>query len=388
MSSKRFTVAAIASVTLALLCAHAAQAQIKIGVVVSATGPAASIGIPQKNTIALLPKLIGGKKVEYIVLDDASDATTAVKDTRKLITEDNVDAIIGSSTTPNSLAMIDIVAEAQTPMLSIAAAEKIISPMDAKRSWIFKMPQNDALMAQALAERMVQDKVHSVGFIGFSDSYGDGWYAEFAKQAALHQIQISTREGFARADTSVTGQVLKLMASHPDAVLIAGAGTPAVLPQKTLKERGYKGRIYQTHGVANSDFLRVGGKDVEGTIFPSGPILLAAQLPDSNPAKKAGLEYTKAYDAVYGANSVNAFGAHAWDAGLVLQSAIPVALKKAQPGTPEFRKALREALENVSNLTVSHGIINMTKTDHNGMDERARVMVMIEGGHWVMAQKN
>lgn len=368
------------------LSSQLAQAQVKIGVVVSATGPAASLGIPQKNTIALLPKEIGGKKVEYIILDDVSDTTTAVKNTRKLVTEDNVDVILGSSITPNSLAMIDVAAEAQTPMVSMAASSKIIEPMDAKRAWIFKTPQNDALMASAIVDRMVADKIGSVGFIGFSDSYGQGWYGEFAKLAEARKIKISANEGYARADTSVTGQILKIMATNPDAVLIAGAGTPAVLPQKTLKERGYKGKIYQTHGVANSDFLRVGGKDVEGTLLPAGPILVAPLLADGSPTKKAGLEYAKAYEAAYGPYTVTTFGAHVWDAGLLLQHTIPEALKTAQPGTKEFRKALRDALENVKNLVISHGVMNMSKTDHSGLDSRARVMVKIEYGHWALAQ--
>lgn len=368
---------------LGMLSAHAAQAQIKIGVILSTTGPAASLGIPEKNTIALLPKEIGGKKIEYIILDDASDSTTAVKDARKLTSEDKVDAIIGSTITPNSLAMIDVAAESHTPMLSLAASAKIIEPMDAKREWVFKMPQNDSLMAAALVERMVVDKVRSVGFIGFSDSYGEGWFTEFSKQAEAHNIKISAHESYARPDTSVTGQVLKIMAGNPDAVFIAGAGTPAVLPQKTLRERGYKGKIYQTHGVANSDFLRLGGKEVEGTVLPAGPMLVAALLPDSDAAKKAGINYTKLYEAAYGPNTVTTFGGHAWDAGLLLQSALPVALKKAQPGTPEFRQALRDALENVKNLTVSHGVFNMSKLDHNGMDQRARVMVKIDAGRWV-----
>lgn len=375
--------AALATAMLVVL-APQAQAQIKVGVVLSATGPAASLGIPQRNTVSLLPHEIGGKSVEYIVLDDASDTTAAVKNTRRLISE-GVDVIIGSSITPNSLAMVDVVAEGQTPMISVAASSKIIEPVDDKRAWVFKTPQNDSLMANALAERMVADKVATVAFIGFADSYGQGWYGEFAKQAALNKLKITVNEAYARNDSSVTGQVLRIMASNPDAVLIAGAGTPAVLPERTLRERGYKGKIYQTHGVANTDFLRLGGKDVEGTLLPAGPVLVAALLPDSNPCKKAGLEYTQKYEAAFGAGTVTTFGAHLWDAGLVLQRVLPQAAKSAAPGTPQFRKALREALEHIQNLTLSHGVMNTTPTDHSGLDNRARVIVKIESGHWVLA---
>lgn len=370
---------------LSLTLSTAASAQIKVGVNVSATGPAASLGIPEKNTIALLPKTIAGKTVEYIVLDDASDTTTAVKNTRKLISEDKVDLIIGSTITPNSLAMIDVVAESETPMISMAASSAIVEPVDAKRRWVFKTPQNDSHMATAITGHMADAGIKTAAFIGFSDAYGEGWFREFTKLADLRNIKIVANERFTRSDTSVTGQVLKIMSAHPDAVLIAGSGTPAALPQKTLKERGYKGTIYQTHGVANNDFLRVCGKDCEGTWLPAGPLLVAEQLPDSNPVKKSAMTYKNAYEKAYGAGSVSTFGGHAWDAGNLLATAAPIALKKAQPGTREFRAALRDALEGIKNLANSHGIVNMSPTDHLGLDQRSRVMVEIVGGKWKLA---
>lgn len=361
-----------------------AQAQLKIGVSLSTTGPAASLGIPEKNTIALLPQEIGGQKVEYIVLDDATDVTHAVQNMRKLTSEDHVDAVIGSTVTPSSLAMIDVAAEAKTPMISLAASIGIVSPMDAKRAWAFKVPQNDALMADAIAQHMAHHGVKTVSLIGFADAYGDSWLNEFDKSAAAHGIKVLDVERFNRTDTSVTGQVLKMMAANPDAILIAGAGTPAALPQSALKERGYKGRLYQTHGVANNDFLRVCGKDCEGTFLPAGPLLVSAQLPDNNPVKASSTAYRNAYEKVYGAGSVSTFGGHAWDAGQMLAAAVPVALKSGKPGTEAFRVALRGALENLHNLALSHGIMNTTPANHNGLDERARVMVEIVGGKWVL----
>ena len=318
----------------ALLSAVAATAlaDINVGVTLSATGPAASLGIPEKNTIALMPKTIAGQKVNYIVLDDASDTTTAVKNTRKLISENKVDVMIGSTITPNSLAMIDVAAEAETPMISMAASARIVDPMDAKRRWVFKTPQNDAQMSTAIVEHMTNNDVKTVAFIGFSDAYGEGWWNEFSKIAEVRKIKLVANERFNRADTSVTGQVLKIIAAKPDAVLIGGAGTPAALPQKSLKEKGYKGVIYQTHGVANNDFLRVCGKDCEGTLLPAGPVLVAAQLPADHPVKKSALEYVTKYEAAHGKGTVSTFGAHAWDAGLLLANAVPVALKKAQAG--------------------------------------------------------
>ncbi len=349
---------------------------------VSATGPAASLGIPEKNTVALMPQTIGGQKVNYIVLDDASDTTTAVANTRKLITENKVDVVLGSSTSPNSLAMIDVVAEAQTPMISIAASARIVEPVDAKRKWVFKTPQNDIMMSLAIASHMASAGVKTVGFIGFADAYGEGWFQEFSKIAPLKGLTIVASERYARTDTSVTGQALKIAAAKPDAVLIAGSGTPAVLPQRALKERGYAGRYYQTHGVANNDFLRVGGKDVEGTFLPSGPVLVAAQLPANFPVKASAMEYVNKYEAMYGKGSVSTFGAHAWDAGRLMAVAAEQALKKARPGTVEFRSALRDALESAREVQGAHGVFNMSPTDHLGLDQRARVMVKIENGQW------
>ena len=374
--------AALLPALVALAYAGAATAQIKVGVSVSATGPAASLGIPEKNTIALLPKTIAGKTVEYIVLDDATDPTTAVKNARKLVSEDKVDLLIGSTVTPNSLAMTDVAAESETPMISMAASASIIEPQDAKRRWVFKTPQNDSHMTTAILSHMADAGVKTVGFIGFNDAYGEGWSREISKLADIRKIKVVASERFARADTSVTGQILKILAANPDAVLIAGSGTPAALPQKTLKERGYKGKIYQTHGVANNDFLRVCGKDCEGTWLPSGPILVAEQLPDANPVKKSALTYKAAYEKAYGAGSVSTFGGHAWDAGALLANAVPTALKAGQPGTKEFRKALRDAIENTKELAGAHGIFNMSATDHLGFDQRSRVMVQIVDGKW------
>lgn len=368
--------------TLLSTLAAAAIADINVGVTLSATGPAASLGIPEKNTIDLLPKTIAGQKVNYIVLDDASDTTTAVKNAKKLISESSVDLIIGSTTTPNSLAMVDVAAEGETPMIALAASARIVEPMDAKRKWVFKTPQNDAQMSTAIVEHMTNNNVKTVAYIGFSDAYGEGWWNEFSKLADVRKIKLVGNERFNRTDTSVTGQVLKVMSAKPDAILIGGAGTPAALPQKALKEKGYKGLIYQTHGVANNDFLRVGGKDVEGAFLPVGPMVVAAQLPADNPVKKSAMEYVTKYEAAHGKGSVSSFGGHAWDAGLLLQNAIPQALKKAQPGTREFRKALRDALEGTKELAGAHGIFNLTPNDHQGFDQRARVMVTIENNTW------
>ncbi|VFR95398.1 Leucine-, isoleucine-, valine-, threonine-, and alanine-binding protein [plant metagenome] len=362
----------------------AAQAQVKVGVTVSSTGPAASLGIPSRNTVALLPTDVDGIKIEYIVLDDATDPTQAVRNTRKLIAEDKVDVVLGTNGTPGSLAMVDVAAETGTAMISVAASAKIVQPVDEKRRWAFKTPQNDALMAAALGDAMVKQKVKTLGFIGFSDAYGEGWLTEMTQAAEKRGIKVVGVERYARNDTSVTGQILKLVSARPDAILVAGSGTPVVLPQKELKARRYAGRIYQTHGAANSDVLRVCGQDCEGMILPAGPLLVASQLPDSHPVKASALVYTELYEKAHGAGSTNTFGGHLWDAGQLVLAAVPkAAATGAKPGTPAFRAALRDAIESVRNLAVSQGVFNMSPTEHAGFDERARIMVTVKGGKWV-----
>ena len=373
---------AVLAASLGMLAGPAA-AQIKIGVVLSLTGPAASLGIPERDTVALLPREIGGQKVDYIVLDDASDTTQAVQDTKKLISEDNVDAIIGSSITPNSLAMIDVVAQGRTPTISLASSARIIEPIDDKRAWVFKTPQTDAMMASAIAEHASNRGVKTLAYIGQADALGDAFYVEVAKFAQLHHIKVVENERFNRTDTSVTGQILKIMASNPDAVVVGAAGTPAALPPTTLIERGYKGLIYHNHGVGNLDFLRVCGRACNGTFLPTSPVLVAAQLPDDHPAKRPALAFIKLYEAQHGAGSVSAFASYTWDAGVLLNHAIPQALKSAHPGSPEFRRALRDALEQTTNLSDSNGVVNMGPHDHLGLDQRARVMVQIQNGKWL-----
>jgi branched-chain amino acid transport system substrate-binding protein len=368
------------------LAAGAAHADINVGVTLSATGPAASLGIPEKNTFELLPTSIAGEKVNWIVLDDGSDTTKAVTNTRKLIGENKVDVVVGSTITPNSLAMVDVVADAETPMISMAASARIVDPANPKTRWVFKTPQSDALMADAIAVHMKANGVKTLGYIGFADGYGDGWLAEMRSSCKTAGIKLVDEEKYNRTDASVTGQVLKLVAANPDAILIAAAGTPGATPQKELVARGYKGRIYQTHGVANPDFLRVVGKDGNGTLLPIGPMLVYEQLADGNPVKKTAAEYIGKYEAKYGKDSRSTFGGHAWDAYLLLAHAVPEALKKAKPGTREFHVALRDALEATKELHATHGVFTMTATDHNGLDNRARTMIKIDNGKWVLAK--
>ena len=361
----------------------AAQAQVNVGITVSQTGPAAALGIPQKNSVPMLPKEVAGQKIEYFVLDDATDPTKAVANARKMIAENKIDYLIGSSGTPASMALVDIAGETKTPLCAMVPLKALVEPVDDKRRWVFKAPQDDALLADALAEHMVANGIKSVGFIGYTDGYGQGWLDEVKKIMPARGIKVVAEERFQRTDTSVTAQALKVVSASPDAVLIAASGTVAAMPQKTLKEQGYTKPIYQTGGVATMEFVRVGGKDVEGTVFPAGPVTVAELLPDSHPSKKISLDYIRDYEAL-NKQPFAAFGAHLADCASMLYAGLKPALEKGMPGTPEFRAALRDGIENSKEIVALHGVYNFTATDHAGLDKRGRVLVKIVNGKWVL----
>ena len=355
------------------------QAQVKVGLMVSATGPTTAIGVPQKNTGDLLPRKIGDTTIEYFQLDDGGDTTRAVQNAKKLIQENNIDALIGPSTTPNALAILDIIADAKVPVMATVGTSAVVEPLDAKKRWVFKTTQNDDLIAGALLKHMTKNGVKTIGFIGFNDPYGENWYKVFVPMAEKEGIKVVASERYGRTDPSVTGQTLKLMAAKPDAVLIAAVGGPAVLPQATLFDQGYKGRVYQTHAVATEDFIKLGKEKVEGTVLAAGPMLVIDEIPDSNPTKKVAQGYIAAYEKQFGSKPAT-FGANTWDGGLLLEKTIPIALKAGKPGTEAFRSALRDALEQARDVVGTQGVFNMSATNHNGMDERARVLVIVRDG--------
>lgn len=373
--NRRLCIALLAATALA---AGAAHAQVTVGVTLGATGPGASLGIHYKNAFQLMPKMLGGQAVKYIILEDGSDATNAGKNARKLITEDKVDVVMGSNGVPSSLQIAQVAAETQTPFLCLTP----IAVKPDVYKWTFSVPQPTELMMGAVAEHMKANGVKTVGFIGFSDGWGDLMYNATNSLGATHGYKVVTNERYARADTSVTGQVLKIIAANPDAVVVGGSGTGGALPHLALVERGYKGRIYHNHGTVNAEFIKVGGKNVEGAIAPTGPLIVPEELPANHATKAVSLDFTKRYEAAFGAGSRNAFAGYTNDAVMLLGAAIPEAAKKAKPGTPEFRAALRDALENVKNVVGTHGVYSLTAANHNGLDERARVLVRVESGTW------
>ena len=377
---------AVSTLLLSAACVSLAQAQVTVGVITSAAGPLAMIGVPQKNTVALLPTQVGDQAIRYIALDDGSDPTATVKALKKLISEDKVDAIIGPSGSPNAIGVISFVAEAQVPLLSPVGTAAVILPMTAEKKWVFKTTQNDELIAKALFEHMARHQVKTLGLIGTADPYGENWAKVATALASEHGIRIVANERFQRQDTSITGQSLKVLATRPDAVLVAAPGSPAVMPQATLFDQGYRGQVYQTHGAALPDFLKLGGKKVEGTILAASLMLVLDEIPDSNPSKKIAADYTAAYQKLYGSKPAT-FGANTFDAGLLLQAAIPLAAAKAAPGTVEFRRALRDALETTHELAGTQGVYSMTPDDHSGFDERGRELIQVKNGTWTLLKE-
>ncbi|MBN9474433.1 MAG: branched-chain amino acid ABC transporter substrate-binding protein [Bordetella sp. SCN 67-23] len=366
----------------ALLFQPAAQAEITIGVSLPLTGPASGLGIPCNNGLALWPKSIGGETLRVIVLDDASDPTVGVKNARRFVSEDKVDLIVGSAATPVALAMSDVAAQART--VQLAASPIVTAP--GKDEWSFRLAQSNAVMAIPVVAHMKKHGVKTVGFLGYSDTYGESWLNDFTKEAKAAGIAVIGAERFARTDTSVTAQALKLTSANPDAILIAASGSGAAMPHKAVVDRGYRGKIYQTHSAASRDLMRVGGKDVEGAFVVSGPATVADQLPDSNPSKKFGVDYIARYEKIHGAGSRNQFAAHMYDAAILLEKAVPAALKKARPGTPEFRAALKEALESGGVTPVSQGIINYTPQDHWGFTKETGLIMKVVNGDWKVEQ--
>jgi len=363
-----------------------AMAQIKIGVVTSATGPTALVGIPQSNTVPLLPTTMGDYSVEYISLDDASDPTQTVTTFKKLIDEEKVDAIIGPTGSPNVMSVLEFIAESATPLLAPVGTSAVVIPMTEEKAWVYKTTQNDDIIAQALVEHMLDTGIKTLGYIGMNDAYGENWLKVITELTQDADIEIIATERFQRTDSSVTGQALKLYAAKPDAVLVGATGAAAVLPQVTLKKQGYEGTFYQTHGAALDAFLELGGKAVEGTILAASNMLVLDEIDDDNPSKQVALEYIDKYQSMY--DKVPAtFGANVYDAGLLLKQAVPVAAENAEPGTREFRTALREALEKTSNLVATQGVYNITPEDHSGFDERGRVLITVKDNQWRLYQE-
>lgn len=361
----------------ALSLAGPATAEITVGVSLTATGPAAALGVPLRDTVALLPKSIAGEPVRFFVFDDGNFPAVAAKDAQRLV-EANADILVGGNTVPSVLAVAGVAAASKTPQIGLAP----VAPKPEFKTWVFTVPQPVSVMAEPLFKHMKQSGVATLGFIGYSDGYGEAWLAHTKRLTEANGIKLALVERFDRTDRSVLHQTRRLLAAKPDAVLVVASGTPGALPMRMLRQRGYRGRFYQTHGVATNAFLRAAGPAGEGLIMPVGPVLVPEQLPASHPSRAVGLQYQQLYETKYGAESRNAFGGHMYDAWLLIERAATIALKQARPGTPAFRQALRDALETTREFPITHGVVSMTPEDHTGLDARSAVLVTVENRRW------
>ena len=375
------TLVASAAALSALTAAAPALADITVGISLPLTGPASGLGIPMQNYFKLWPTSIAGEKLNLIILDDATDPTKGVQNARKFVSEDKVDLIIGSAATPVAIPMAEVAAETGTVQL---AASPIGLP-PGKDGLSFRLPQGNDVMAHAMVELMKKQGIKTIGFLGYTDAYGEQWLKAITAEGEKHGIKVIATERFARSDTGVTAQALKLVAANPDAMLVVASGSGAAMPQKAIVERGYKGKIYQTHAAASKDLMRIGGKDVEGTYVVSGPAVVGDLLPDNHPSKKQAMDFVAKYEKAYGAGTRNQFAGHAYDALIVLEKVVPVALKKAKPGTKEFRIAIKEAIETMGRTVFAHGVMNWTAADHWGYTMETGVMLVVKNGDWALA---
>lgn len=379
--SVRALVAATFAAALVATAPAASAADYKVGFITSLVGPVSSLGIPyQKGIQAGLAyqSQIDGKTIELIQLDDASDPSTAARNARKLIEEDKVDAIIGTAGSPGALAIAAVAREAGTPLISIAHANLT----GAEAEWVVTVPQPAALMVSAVVEHMQQAGVKTLGYIGFSDAWGDQVYEALQKTTPAAGIQVVTNERYARSDASVAGQVLKIVAQQPDAVITGNSGTPGALPYLALQDRNYKGKLYGTHALINPAFVNVARSSVEGLLAPTGPVIVAEQLPQDNPIRSVALAYRDAYQKANNAPAADAFSAYSFDAWLIFLDAAKRASTNATPGTPEFRVALRDAIKSTKELVGTHAVYNFKPDTTYGTDERSRVVVTLEKGQW------
>ena len=376
--------AALSGLVAAPAIVRAQAAEIAVGFVTGQTGPGASIGIPYSRGIAAGMSYldnVAGHKIRLIQIDDGGDPSASTRNARKLVEEEKVDVLIGTSGVPGTVAMAAVATEQKVPLIAISPLAPTVGRGDGGY-WDISVPQPPPLMVAAVVEQMQKAGIKSLGYIGFSDAWGDLVYSALSKAAAPAGIKILTDERYARPDTSVTAQTLKILAAQPNAVMTGGSGTPGALPFLALRERGFRGPIYGTHALINPDFVRVGGAAVEGVLAPTGPVIVAEQLPDSNPLKKMGLEFRAAHLKANNVPSTDAFSAYSFDAWLIFADAAKRALASTPPGTPAFRAALRDELYRTKDLVGTHGVYTFNPDGNSGVDERARVIVTLEKGQW------
>ncbi|RZN10009.1 branched-chain amino acid ABC transporter substrate-binding protein [Bradyrhizobium genosp. SA-3] len=374
----------LGSALLLLTIPQGARADILVGFVTGLSGPVSSIGIPNAKGIAAGETYVGeiaGEKVRLIQLDDASDATASARNARKLVEQEKVDILMGTSGAPQTLAMATAAIEMKVPMIAVSPIASV--PAGEGGPWVVQTPQPMPLLVQGIVDHMKARGLKTVAFIGFSDALGDLLYDSLSQSAKAADIKVIANERYARSDSSVTAQVLRALAARPDAIMLGGTGTPGALPAIALSERGYKGPLYGNNGMISADFLRLAGKTANGIICPTGPVIAAEQLPSNNPIQKVALAYRAAYEKANGEQPTDGFSSYSFDGWVVFVDAAKRALATgAKPGSPEFRNALRQALFTTKEVVGTQAIYNFTPADRHGVDARSRVLVQIEDGKY------
>jgi branched-chain amino acid transport system substrate-binding protein len=374
----------LASAALLFAVPQFAKAEILIGFVTGLSGPVSSIGIPNAKGIAAGESYVGeieGEKLRVIQLDDGSDPAASARDARKLVEQDKVDILIGTSGAPQTLAMATAAIEMKVPMIAVSPIAPV--PAGDGGPWVVQTPQPTPLLVQGIVDHMKARGLKTVAFIGFSDAFGDLMYDALAQSAKAADIKVVANERYARSDSSVTAQVLRALATHPDAIMLGGTGTPGALPVIALSERGYKGPLYGNHGLISADFLRLAGKAANGIICPTGPVTAAEQLPSSNPIRDVALAFRAAFEKANGEAPTDSFSSYSFDGWLVLVDAAKRAIATgAKPGSPEFRSALRQAFFTTKEVVGTQGVYTFTPADRHGVDSRSRVLVQIEDGKY------
>lgn len=364
----------------------AAQEPYRVGAIFSITGPGSSLGIPERDTALMLEAEInarGGVRgpdgrrhpLKLVIYDDASDETRAVLAAKKLIDEDRVAAIVGTTLSGTSLAILDTVQKAEVPLVSCAAAIKIVEPA-AERKWVFKTPQSDHLIVGVLVDYLKAQGVTRVGWLNVDYAFGQLGWVEFEKAAQKAGLTIVANEKFGQKDVDMTAQLTRVKTAAPQAVIVWSIPPSASLVTKNYADLGLQAPLLQSHGVGNKKYIELAGGAANGVRFPAGKLLVAEQLADNDPQKAVLLAYARDFEARYGPR--NTFGGHAWDAVQLVVKA----LEKAGPD----RAGVRAAIETTRGFVGITGVFDFSPADHNGLDRRAAMMIQIVDGQWKLAR--
>lgn len=376
----RFIQFLAAAFTLCIAQAAVAAAPIKIGALFAVTGPAAFLGEPERNTAKMVVDEINkaggvkGRKLELVTYDTAGDATKAVQLATKLIKDDKVVAIIGPSTTGETMAVIPVVEKEQIPLISCSAGSKITDPV---KKWVFKTAQNDSLAVAKIFEYLQKQKQNKVAILTVSDGFGSSGREQLKAQAAKFGINIVSDDTYGPKDTDMTAQLTKIRGSQAQALIVWGTNPGPAVIAKNAKQLGLKLPLYMSHGVSSKKFIDLAGDAAEGIRLPSGKVLVADVLSNSDSQKKSLLAFVKDYQNHYKTEGDH-FGGHAWDAVMLIKTAV-------EQGA-DSPAAIRDQLEKTKNFHGIGGTFNFSSQDHAGLGKDAFVLVEIKSKDWVIVK--